>query len=425
MRLGWLDGLRGLAALAVVFQHAGPSLFADAYRRTHPYLDAGVFGVFLFFLISGYIVPASLERRGDLRVFWSGRIFRIYPLYLVVFVASALLLARNHSGMSGEVFSHPWLSAGADGLLLQDLLGVDNGLGAAWTLCYEMVFYYLVSALFLCNWHRRSAPVATGFAVLALAGGGLLPTALLVPGLPSTERLVSVVLVVVAVALGCVLSGRRTGIRIGVAVLAVLGLVLVLVNGRSAAFESMMILATMFTGTVIHRAERGQIGRRTALACCAFVFVAGVLSGWLYAGASLNVIWTASRFAWCSAFVAAWLVFGVGMLLRRRRTPGWLTWLGAVSYAVYLVHVSLLNAVKWVLADIGWAPYNSLPREVGCMAGFLALVLGVAYALHRLVELPGQRLGRRLLSAPAGPAAAGPALADLNEGKANLAGQSR
>ncbi|QMU75951.1 acyltransferase [Streptacidiphilus sp. PB12-B1b] len=396
-RLGWLDALRGIAALAVVFQHAGPTLFDDAYRHSHQYLDAGIFGVFLFFLISGYIVPASLERRGDLRAFWAGRIFRIYPLYLVVFAAALLLLPRAHAGVGTAVFQHPWLSLAADGILLQDLLGVPNGLDVAWTLCYEMVFYFLVSALFLCGWHRRSAPAASGFAAAALFAGGLLPVGLLVPSLPATERTVAVAAATVVAALACILSGRRAAVRCGVAALGLLGLVLVLVDGRSAAFESTMILATMFTGTAIQRAERGQIRRRYAVACCAFVFTAGLLAGDRYAGTRLNLIWTTSAFSWCTAFAAAWLVFGAGMLLRRRRTPAWLSRLGAISYAVYLLHVPLLHAVQWLLTDIGWAPYRDLPAEFGCTALFLVVLLALANALHRWVELPGQRLGRRLL----------------------------
>jgi peptidoglycan/LPS O-acetylase OafA/YrhL len=421
VRLGWLDALRGFAALAVVFQHAGPDLFTDLYRPTHRYLDAGIFGVFLFFLISGYIVPASLERRGDLRAFWTGRVFRILPLYLVVF-GLALLLPRAHAGVGPAVFQHPWLSAAADGVLLQDLLGVSNGLAVSWTLCYEMVFYYLVSALFLLNLHRRSVPVAVGFAAAALGLGGVLPTELLSRGPQQQEDwVVGLALLVVLTALAAVLGGRALGIRAGVAALALLGLAVVVLNSRSAPFESMMILATMFTGTVIQRADSGQIRWRYAGACCGFVFLAGVLAGARYAGGSLNLIWTASATSWCLGFVAAWLVFGIGMLLRHRRTPGPLARLGGVSYAVYLVHVPLLTVVVWVFGDLGYAPQHRLWQEALCLAGFTLVVLLVAEALHRLVELPGQRLGRRLLGGRSGARSRRPV---TNQGKPNLAGQS-
>ena len=64
-RLAWLDVLRGLAALCVVFNHFGffvpPWMQAAVYQWINP----GDYGVFVFFIISGYIVPASLERRGS------------------------------------------------------------------------------------------------------------------------------------------------------------------------------------------------------------------------------------------------------------------------------------------------------------------------------------------------------------------------
>jgi len=36
----------------------------------------------VFFLVSGYIVPASLERKGSVGSFWVSRVYRLYPLYL-------------------------------------------------------------------------------------------------------------------------------------------------------------------------------------------------------------------------------------------------------------------------------------------------------------------------------------------------------
>ena len=47
--------------------------------------------MFVFFLVSGYIVPASLERKGSVRGFWVSRVFRLYPLYLVALVTAILL----------------------------------------------------------------------------------------------------------------------------------------------------------------------------------------------------------------------------------------------------------------------------------------------------------------------------------------------
>ena len=57
-RLAWLDVLRGLAALAVVFDHASYSVLHHVRTIVYQWFDPGNYGVFVFFIISGYIVPA-------------------------------------------------------------------------------------------------------------------------------------------------------------------------------------------------------------------------------------------------------------------------------------------------------------------------------------------------------------------------------
>ena len=108
-RLGWLDVLRGLAALAVVFDHLSYYLLQHVRAIVYHYFDTGKYGVFVFFIISGYIVPASLERKGSVRTFWVSRVFRLYPLYLLaVGIGVALFLAhfgslRRRGRGSGDV----------------------------------------------------------------------------------------------------------------------------------------------------------------------------------------------------------------------------------------------------------------------------------------------------------------------------------
>ncbi|MEU8278849.1 acyltransferase family protein [Microbispora bryophytorum] len=88
-RLAWLDALRGIGAMAVVAEHALPWLMPSL----RPYwFSLGMYGVLVFFLVSGYIIPASLENRGDVGAFWISRVFRLYPLYLLV-IAAVLVMA--------------------------------------------------------------------------------------------------------------------------------------------------------------------------------------------------------------------------------------------------------------------------------------------------------------------------------------------
>ncbi|WP_371482700.1 acyltransferase family protein [Kitasatospora sp. NBC_00315] len=397
-RLGWLDALRGLAALTVAMHHFNLLGMLPFGGFVWWHFDPGLYGVMLFFVVSGYIIPASLERRGDIRAFWVGRIFRIYPAMIAALALSIMILPSGDGSVALLRTGHNLISLVANGIMLQDLLGVINSMNVTWTLCYEMVFYYFVTALFSLGWHRRSGPIAVGSATVALVLGTAIAPMTLTTDLSSTRNLVLAAAVIVAMGLACMLSGNRTLTRTGALLLAGLGLVLVVFNSRAPSFETWMIFATMFAGTAVYRAEHGQIDRMQAAFCCGFVIVAGVLVGWMYNrdGMQQNT-WTAGWVAWSAAYFGAWATFGVGLMLRRRRFPRVLTWLGAVSFSVYLLHIPLLHTLAPRL-HVPPVPHTA-GGKVLWTAEFLAVVLLVSYLLYRLVELPMQKLGRRVLKA--------------------------
>ncbi|MFI2612017.1 acyltransferase family protein [Kitasatospora sp. NPDC018619] len=397
-RLGWLDALRGIAALAVAMHHFGLlDKIPHAGRLAH-HLDLGFFGVMLFFLVSGYIIPASLERRGDVRAFWTGRLFRIYPAVAVAVAASLLVLPRGDQVVQAFSFEHPGLSFAANGLLLQDLLGVPSALGVMWSLTYEMVFYYFVCALFVRGWHRHSAPIAVGFAAVALVLGTWLPIGGLSVDLPATRHLVAAAGIVVLTAMACIATARPDLTRWGALLLGGLGLVLITVNNRSTGFETMLVFATMFAGTVLYRWEHGALDRLPALLCCAFVLVTGVTVGYLYnRDTALWHTWTPSWQAFSLAYLAAWALFAAAMLLRRRRFPRWLSGLGTISFSVYLLHGPLMYVLGWKLRSL--PPIVGLKGQAALTLGYLAALVVLAYLSYRLVEIPFQHLGRRVVRA--------------------------
>ncbi|MFJ2575835.1 acyltransferase [Kitasatospora aureofaciens] len=398
-RLGWLDALRGMAALAVAVYHlALPFHWVPGGTKVPHYLDPGIFGVMLFFLVSGYIIPASLERRGDVRGFWAGRFFRIFPVVILTVVGSVLILPRQHSVVQAFAFDHPLLSFAAGGTMLQDMLGVPNVVGVMWTLTYEMIFYYFVTALFVMGWHRKSAPIAIGFAAFALVLGSWLALGTISTDLASIRHLVAAACIVVLMAMACIFTARPDLVRWGGLLLGGLGLTLVLLNSRSAGFETMMIFATMFAGTVLYRLEHGQIERVPAIPCCAFVAVSGVTVGYLYnRGPALGKTWTESWMSFSFAYAAAWAVFVIGMLLRKRRFPRWLSWLGSISYSVYLLHNPLIHGMDWLLE--GHAPIVGWKDRGIQFVAFSAALLVVSYLSYRLVEIPFQNLGRKVMKA--------------------------
>src|SRR5436189_97432 len=77
-------------------------------------------------------------------------------------VAGTAGIGRLPDGLS----AHPVSTLTANATMLQQLLGAPPVPGVLWTLSYEMVFYLLVSVLFVWGAHRRSAFFAGGFAAI-------------------------------------------------------------------------------------------------------------------------------------------------------------------------------------------------------------------------------------------------------------------
>jgi peptidoglycan/LPS O-acetylase OafA/YrhL len=60
-RLAWLDALRGWAAIIVAVFHVSPLVLGTTlHLRIFGVIDLGKYGVLLFFLVSGYVIPMSL-----------------------------------------------------------------------------------------------------------------------------------------------------------------------------------------------------------------------------------------------------------------------------------------------------------------------------------------------------------------------------
>jgi peptidoglycan/LPS O-acetylase OafA/YrhL len=178
--------LRGLAVLAVVVSHyigvywAGRTTVAQYILaplaegpppRIFPYIffgsfNPGPFGVALFFLISGFVIPFSLEKLGIAR-FAVARLLRIFPTY---WLATAFMLAMVFA--SGRYWGNPMLFH--DREIISNLFLVNQQQGIVtidlvnWTLAIEMMFYGC--AIILWPVVRRSSTLSlVGFAIFILA----------------------------------------------------------------------------------------------------------------------------------------------------------------------------------------------------------------------------------------------------------------
>ena len=88
---------------------------------THQYVNIGRFGVVAFFLVSGYIIPFSLERGGSVRRFAVGRFFRLYPLYWVSLVAILVIYQFQHDALDAGLPDPHVLHAVVNFTMIQEL----------------------------------------------------------------------------------------------------------------------------------------------------------------------------------------------------------------------------------------------------------------------------------------------------------------
>jgi peptidoglycan/LPS O-acetylase OafA/YrhL len=392
-RLAWLDALRGFAALCVVFDHGSTLLLLPARSFLYQWLNLGQYGVFVFFLVSGYIVPASLERKGSVRGFWISRAFRLYPMFLAGLVLSAVAYKTGH-GTIANAGEHPLTAVLGWLFMLQNLNAGLNVPVVTWTLSYEMMFYLLLAALFSWGVHRRSGWYATAFAVGAVALGGVLPMAALGhwsngPGLgPLVLNAVTDALILAGLVFA--LSSRSWLVKGGTSLAALVALVLLTFNQNYPyPWSGCVILALMFSGTLIYRAEQGQVKRITAAALVVAVLVLATGAG-IWHGARYGHHW---QVQWATSVLLAGATFGIGLAARHWRVPRWCAWLGMISYSVYLLHPLVFDAYRSIPV---LHRTHTMPDQVLFFAGLVAVIIGLSALTYYLIEKPMQRLGHRV-----------------------------
>jgi peptidoglycan/LPS O-acetylase OafA/YrhL len=391
-RLAWLDALRGFAALLVVFDHLSYYVLQSLRSAVDHVFDPGLYGVFVFFMVSGYIIPASLERKGSVRTFWISRLFRLFPLYIVAIAAVFVLHGLGVAGLR-STDNHPLHSVLAHVFMLSDLLGGVNIINVIWTLSYEMVFYLLLASLFTLRAHKPSGRYALAFALGALLLGGTLPTGWLDRSAFGGTGVALTADLLVIGGLAVAVAARGLPRTLGAALAALTGLTLALVNGWVQPYEGLTILALMFTGTVLYRAEQGQLNRRAAVLFALAVFGCTMAAGAWHIGASAGHGAALAERQWVLSLILAALTFGLGLALRTLPVPSALAWLGLVSYSIYLLHPLLVG----IYARMSWTRgYHPFYQQVGLAAGFLAVLLACCAVTYYLVEAPMQRVGRRL-----------------------------
>jgi peptidoglycan/LPS O-acetylase OafA/YrhL len=145
-RLVGLDVLRGFAAVAVMVHHHG-QYYDELYPGRAPLpvnFFAGHFGVELFFIISGFVILMTIERKATVWAFAVARAVRLMPCFLAALVmATAILVIAPMPPLDtptiGRFLANVTMAPLLFGQRVVDL--------PYWTLTYEMVFYISMAVL--------------------------------------------------------------------------------------------------------------------------------------------------------------------------------------------------------------------------------------------------------------------------------------
>jgi GT2 family glycosyltransferase/peptidoglycan/LPS O-acetylase OafA/YrhL len=182
VHLRHLDGLRGLAALFVVFHHAWLTVWPDLFTTRLPLAGSltrvfafGHFGVVVFIVLSGFCLALPVARTGELaggaRGFFRRRARRLLPPYYASFALSVVLVwtligARTgtHWDISVPVDWHGYVG---NGLLVGDVFGGGQLNHVWWSVALEWQIYLMFPLLVACWLTFGAGPTAVLGCVVA------------------------------------------------------------------------------------------------------------------------------------------------------------------------------------------------------------------------------------------------------------------
>jgi peptidoglycan/LPS O-acetylase OafA/YrhL len=330
------DSLRAFAALCVVVYHTAFISHADQNGTYGPLLSHLNIGVPIFFVISGFLLYRQFlgGRPPPLGRYTRHRLLRIVPAFWV-----AMTLLAIWPGLHGVFTGDWWIYYG----FLQVYHSYDTvvgGIPQAWTLGTEMSFY-LVLPFYAIAMRGRSVRVQlTVLGVLAAAAllcrtyveGGLHGGPGWSLGLPGTFDWFAYGMALAVVSATPGVERLRPLVRFAWPAAIVLFLVLAYVLGLPHGY----VFVTHYSYSQS--------------------FSAHLLSGLIGA---------------CVVFPA---VFS-------RRAPGVATWLGFVSYGIYLWHFTIIQELHKHGID-GWIPLTVVA---------VPITIAVAAASFYLIEKPALR----------------------------------
>lgn len=359
--LPFLDLFRGIAILVVFLFHAmhaayeftelpWKGLFRDFQALHSPLLlyplTYGPMGVAMFFVVSGFCIHLSHARSstqswGD---FSRKRFFRIYPPYLLAVVVFYSMwpfrtFSLSSPGMQRQLWTHLLEVHNLNG---ETFYGIN---GSFWSIAVEIQLYMIYPIMLFLVWKFgwRYGLLLVAIAELTIrlcqSFGIALPDAII--GSPFAFWF--------SWSIGAFLAHRfiaRKPSPLSALRFDVLLVVALLLPFFRPTQPFLFVATALLTGVAIEKLAYG--------------------------------IWQIPREKYLTQFIRH------------------LSFLGVISYSFYLIHQPILLLIRRLPATYYGLPQNLSPhvRFALCM-GMYPLLLALAYLMHRYVEIPSAKLGKR------------------------------
>ncbi len=363
-RIEFANILRGIAALIVVFSHycgvfwgqrdvvasfinafplAEDIIPTPKYIKmfyTLPFIDWGSYGVALFFIISGFVIPFSCSNKSRLAFFIS-RFFRIFPTYIVGFSVSILAIFlssifwnKPYPYSTYEIFIH-YIPG------IRDIFWSRNIDGIIWTLEVEIKFYIL------CIMFKKYIYSVKIFYI---------PAVLFILSLMFHED-------------SFIEVYNRNPILYKMLIIF---------------YSSSQYVIFMFIGVVFNFIYRKNIKNIYGYYIIFVIMIMFCIHG--QAGPYTQGI------KFISSYILAVITFYMCFIFKYSfYSSNILKFLSKISYSLYIIHGIFGYVILRILIEIGTPVLLAILSTLCC-------VLGVATILNYFIELPSQKIGKKLAS---------------------------
>lgn len=350
-----IDALRGIAALLVVWHHTSETFIKKTGVAAHGTfladiardIDFGRIGIICFFLISGFVIPSSLNQQKShgIKHFAIRRFFRLYPAYWLSIVIIVIIATLYNTPSSTSTVL-------ANTTMLQGFFAKPHLNGLYWTLQVELVFYCFCAFLY---YFKVLENIKIIFAIIAVS-------------------------FVVFVVIQCipVLSGKTIALHKEFQLLPYLLSVMFLGYFYRKLYDdkhnNLPLNKPLYHFTII--------ATLMCLGLPIFLLMSNLIG--------YELVDHSFRFG--TGHSLGFLLFFSGVLFLKN-IPKLILWFGTISYSLYLFHPIVMRLISQMTNQ-----YNILQ---GYHISFYILIsaiisIFIAYIIYMYIEKPAIKIGQRL-----------------------------